>query len=266
MDIISYFHLAGYWRHLEQDHNTRQFKENIRFRDILALYNFDKGLRLLLFSAIQDIEVAMRSKIIKHFAPEFGAFWFMNPNYAISQTHFDSNLEHIRKEVSRSHNDFITEHYQKYSEPDLPPVWKTLEVISFGTLSKLFSNFLAADVKHKVAREFGLNHHKFLKSWLESLSALRNCCAHHSRVFNVIYPAPPQLPTQMPNIWITDFSFRRQSIYPQLCCIIYWLNTIYHENTFKQDFKRLLIKYPSVNPRLMGFPANWHTEPLWREE
>lgn len=70
----------------------------------------------------------------------------------------------IRKEVERSHDDFITEHFRKYNEPELPPVWKTLEVISMGTLSKLYSNFSNATAKHAVAREFGLNHHNFLEA------------------------------------------------------------------------------------------------------
>ena len=164
LDTISYFRLAGYWRHFEVDHTTHQFRGGCRFTDIIDLYSFDKELRALLFTAIQSIEVSVRTKIIKHFALEFGAFWFMDKNYATNETRFAANLTVIRKEVERSHDDFITEHFRKYSEPELPPVWKTLEVISMGTLSKLYSNFSDATAKHAVAREFGLNHHNFLEA------------------------------------------------------------------------------------------------------
>jgi hypothetical protein len=34
------------------------------------------------------------------------------------------------------------EHFKKYDSPSMPPVWKTLEVASFGTLSKLFCNMM----------------------------------------------------------------------------------------------------------------------------
>lgn len=217
----------------------------------------------LLFSAIQTIEVAIRTKIIKHFTPTFGAFWFMDESLAGNPDFFHSNLEHIRTEVKRSREEFITEHFLKYAEPDLPPVWKTLEVVSFGTLSKLFGNFRDATAKHQVAREFGLNHHKFLKSWMETLVALRNYCAHHSRVWNRRFPVKPQTPRRMPQDWISDFSFRQETIYPQLCCITYWLNSIYPKNTFVADFKAMLEKHPSVSTRLMGFPAHWEEEPLW---
>lgn len=148
LDTISYFRLAGYWRHLEVERNTHQFKEGSCFADIVVLYYFDKRLHALLFTAIQTIEVSVRTKIIKHFAYEFGAFWFMDEKYATNEVRFESNLSVIRKKVSRSHDDFITEHFRKYSEPDLPPVWKTLEVVSMGTLSKLYSNFSDVTAKH----------------------------------------------------------------------------------------------------------------------
>lgn len=78
----------------------------------------------MLFTAIQTIEVSVRTKIIKHFSPGFGAFWFMDETFALNDDRFATNLAVIRKEVSRSHDDFITEHFRKYSEPDFPPVWK----------------------------------------------------------------------------------------------------------------------------------------------
>ena len=173
----------------------------------------------------------------------------MDENYAINKTRFAANLSVIRKEVSRSHDDFITEHFRKYSEPDLPPVWKTLEVISMGTLSKLYANFSDSAAKHAVAREFGLQHHKFLRSWLECLAVLRNCCAHHSRLSNRVFPVKPMMPERMPNTWITDFSFREQTLYPQLCYVVYWLNSIYIDNTFVTDFKQLLATTDADMPR-----------------
>ena len=264
LDTISYFRLAGYWRHFEVDRFTHQFREGSSFVDIIDLYAFDKQLRVLLFTAIQTIEVSVRTKIIKHLAIQFGAFWFMDSNYATNETRFAANLAVIRKEVSRSHDDFITEHFRKYSEPDLPPVWKTLEVISMGTLSKLYANFSDSATKHAVAREFGLNHHKFLRSWLECLAVLRNCCAHHSRLSNRVFPVKPMMPERMPYTWITGFTFREQTLYPQLCYVVYWLNSISLNNTFVADFKQLLVNHPSVKPHLLGFPYNWEQEPLWR--
>ena len=264
LDTISYFRLAGYWKHLEADRSTHRFMKGSKFTDITDAYYFDKQLRALLFSAIQTIEVVVRTKIIKHFAHTYGAFWFMNEECATNSSRFAAHLAIVEKEVARSHDDFIKEHFRKYSEPELPPVWKTLEVVSIGTLSKLYSNFSDATAKHGIAREFGLNHHKFLRSWLECLAVIRNCCAHHSRLFNRVFPIKPQMPVQLSSVWITDFSFREQTLYPQLCYLVYWLNSISADNTFVKDFKHLLNEHPTVNTRIMGFPIGWGNEPLWR--
>ncbi len=64
LDTISYFRLAGYWRHFETDRFTHQFREGSSFADIIGLYSFDKQLRVLLFTAIQTVEVSVRTKRI----------------------------------------------------------------------------------------------------------------------------------------------------------------------------------------------------------
>ena len=80
-----------------------------------------------------------------------------------------------------SKEDFLIEHFAKYDNPSYPPAWKTLEVSSFGTLSKLYCNLADNNLKKQIAREFGLPQHLYLESWIKSLSVLRNCIAHHAR-------------------------------------------------------------------------------------
>ena len=264
LETISYFRLADYWFAMEADHRTHTFLPDSHFDEVMRCYYFDKDLKALLFKAVQTIEVAVRSKVIKHIAPTCGPFWFMDETKAVNRHRFEQNLETIRKDVGRSRERYIREHFRKYTEPDLPPVWKTLEVVSLGVLSKLFNNFNESELKHLVARDFGLNHHRFLASWLESLTAMRNYCAHHARVWNRYYPLRPAMPREMPGRWITDFSFPLDSTYPQLCAVCYWLNGIDTQNTFAADLKALLAKYPTVDAAAMGFPQVWAGEPLWR--
>jgi abortive infection bacteriophage resistance protein len=95
---------------------------------------------MLLFSAIQDIEIALRTKMIHYCSLQFGAFWFMEQQLSHDSRLFSENFNHIKLELSRSKEDFILEHNQRYDNPPYPPAWKTLEVISFGTLSKLYNN------------------------------------------------------------------------------------------------------------------------------
>ncbi len=59
-----------------------------------------------------------------------------------------------------------------------------LEVISFGTLSRLYELLNKDDNKKTIAKQFGLNKIDILENWMHALSNLRNCCAHHSRIWN----------------------------------------------------------------------------------
>ena len=261
---IGYFRLASYWRPFEADKINHIFKPNSHFEQALKLYEFDSDLKILVFSAIQRLEVALRSKVNLHFAMKFGPFWFMDKSLFTKPFTFDKNYDSLREEVNRSYEDFITEHFAKYSDPDMPPSWKTLEVASFGTLSKLYSNFADPDVKKKVADDFDIPAYKFLRSWLKSFTVIRNNCAHHARLWNQRFPVSPMMPKRVPNTWITMMPQVPNSLYPNLCCIIYWLNVVNPHNTFVHDFKQLLANYPMVDPAAMGFPRGWQNEPLWQ--
>ncbi len=251
LEKTSYFRLSGYWSIMERDHKKHVFRPNSKFSTVVDYYNFDKELKLLIFSAIQIIEVALRTKMIKHFGSE--PFWFMFREYAINADHFQENYERIEKEVKRSRERFIVEHFQKYAQPELPPVWKTLEVLSFGTLSRLYSNFKDSTAKQNVAKEFGLTHFKILRSWLECITILRNCSAHHLRVFNRVFPVEPIIPHNAPEIW-KSHKYRSNSLYPHLCLIDFWLKAIDVNSNFMEKFYILLSKYPTISIRLMGFP------------
>ena len=64
---ISYFRLASYWKIFETDETTHRFASGTRLEDVIYLYTFDRELRSIIFTAIQDIEVALRTRIIHFF-------------------------------------------------------------------------------------------------------------------------------------------------------------------------------------------------------
>lgn len=264
LNIISYFRLANYMRPMEADKTTHIFKPGSFFENAVDLYYFDKQLRVLLFTAVQSVEIALRSKVIHHLSMKYGAFWFMDEHLSDNQTLFNENLSHIGKELKRSREDFISEHFAKYTSPQFPPVWKTLEVVSFGTLSKLFENFGEKHVKKVIAREFNLPQHLYLESWIKCIAVLRNCIAHHSRIWNRKFPLKPQMPLKLNGMWIDCSNIERAKLYAQLCCLAYLQNQIHPDNDFKQQLKSLLQAHPNVDVAAMGFPAGWENEPLWK--
>lgn len=261
--IISYFRLASYWRPMEADKGTHCFKPGSTFENAVSLYYFDKQLRSLLFSVIQSIEIALRTKMIHHVSIKYGAFWFTDPTLAFNQALFSTNLLHIKTEISRSREDFIQDHFTKYTSPDVPPAWKALEVVTFGTLSKLYFNLNDNDIKKVIASAFHLPHRKFLDNWIKSLAVLRNIIAHHARLWNRNFPNIPLLPRRLPYPWVEISGVTTQKLYPQLCALAYLENAIHPANSFIEDLKRLIHKYPNVDVAAMGFPMDWEHQPLW---
>lgn len=264
LSVISYFRLACYFRPMESDKLTHEFRQGTTLEQVLALYEFDTALRDMVFGATRQIEIALRARVNHHFSRNHTPFWFTQVDMASDGHLFAEHLSSVDRELRRSKEDFIQEHFNRYDQPTFPPAWKTLETVSFGTLSKLYGNFAEKADKKAVAVDFGLPQHEFLISWMESLTSLRNFCAHHSRIWNRRFAVKPQMPkTLAGRDWLMVFSFPPDKIYPQLCCIAYLLNAIDTKNTFVADFKALLIKYPTVDVAAMGFPKAWQQEPLW---
>ncbi len=188
----------------------------------------------------------------------------MQSDLAINNYKFELNLTSLRKEIKRTSEDFIEEYFKSYYEPELPPAWKTMEVLSFGQISKLYANFQECKEKKEVAYYFNLPNQKVLISWLKTISVLRNYCAHHSRVWNRTFGDLPQIPKKLKGDWINTPPENIQKLYLGLCCAKYMLNTIYPDNNLTTQLQELFAKYPTVKIHPMGFTPNWQDEPLWR--
>lgn len=267
---ISYYRLAGYWWPMQADKQNHIFKPNSRFSDVIALYNFDRELRLLIFDVIEKIEISLRTKLIYHLSHEFNPWWFQDPNIFINTGELIKSLASLNDEIDRSKDAFIKDHKKKHTDDlRLPPAWKALELTSFGTLSKLYGN-LKNTVKSKdvIAQEFGTVNHTFLPSWLQSIAMIRNYCAHHSRLWNKNLPGKPKLLPKPPYPWLTDVpkDHEYQFLYIHLCCMKYLLNVVQPENHFGTRLFCLIDKYPNVDVKAMGMKDNWLSEPLWANE
>ena len=264
LKVVSYFRLDNYFHPMESDKVQHIFKPGSTFDNAMDLYRFDCDLRELIFTAIQAVEIALRSKMIHHISLQYGAFWFTDVSLFRDANIHHKCMEQNRQELKRTREEFIIEHSAKYSEPEFPPVWKTLEVTSFGTLSKLFCNFADNKIKKRIAREFNLPQHLVLESWIKSAVVLRNYLAHHSRVWNRKFPIKPQMTTPLRGNWVIPPVGNYDKLYSQLCYLQYLLNVIRPCNNFSFRLKVLLTEHLNVDTSAMGFPGNWLDEPLWR--
>ena len=261
---VNYFRFADYLRPFEIG-QSNLYKSSASFNKAISLYNFDEQLRTLLFSCIQKIEISLRARIVNYFSLKHGPFWFINPALANDKHRYAENLTAIEKELQRSRDDYVKEHFAKYGKEDFPPIWKIIDLTSFGCLTKLYINFSDISVKKEIAHSYNLPNHEILESWMNAINELRNKCAHHGRVWNRVMTKMPQLPTSLKSPWISEKPKINNKLYAVLCCLIYWLKAIDPKHPIVEDFKRLLVRYPMIDPFAMGFPKNWKEQCIFDE-
>lgn len=269
---ISYYRLAGYWWPLQHDKEKHLFKPNSRFITVIKIYKFDSELRTLLFDVIEQIEVAFRTKMIYYLSHEIDPWWFENPAYFTSNRDHSESLKTIDRDLklNKKKEVFLEQHYLKYhSDPRRPPAWKTFEVLSLGTLSKLYGN-LAARYKAKdlIAADFGTVNHTYFHSWMQDLTQIRNICAHHGRIWNKNLPGRPKLLPKPPNEWIKNVPAvdEHHMLYIHLCCMKYLFNAVHPGNNFTYKLFVLLKHYPNIDLNALGMPKDWYKEPLWQNK
>lgn len=262
LENISYYRLSGYWYPLLLDKQNHIFKTSATFEAAFNLYRFDCELRKLMISELEKIEVAVRTKMTHVLSLAYNAFWIENASLFSNQTIFQTTTEKIQDEFDRSDEEFILAFKSKYSN-QLPPSYILLEITSFGALSRLYGNLRSGKAKRDIAKSFGLPDIVF-SSWLHSLVYIRNVCAHHSRIWNRPMSIQPLFPRNATGAWLQNRQVGINRVFYALSMLIYLLNIVNPNHTFKQKLENLFAKYPNVDRAAMGFPANWRKEPLWQ--
>ena len=259
---ISYYRLSGYMYPFLADTKQHLYKKGAAFEDILDLYRFDRELRLLIFSAVEKIEIALRSQIANQFsAVSRNPFWYTEAAYFTSPAKHSAFLDGLASYISRSNDVFIKHFYDTYSDP-WPPVWVVFEILSMGQISILYSITAKSPPRKAVADYFGVKE-TVLTTWLHTLVYVRNICAHHARLWNKDLRIPVKLPKKTANKWLSSVNVTNRKVYIVLAVISYLLGTITPRHTFGQKVIDLIKKYPNTNITAMGFPKTWLSDPFW---
>ena len=87
---VSYYRLKGYWWDMQSDKEIHLFRNNADFKEVITRYKYDKELRILLFGAIETIEVALRTKLIYHLSQSYSGNSIPKPLYLKIKQSFKS--------------------------------------------------------------------------------------------------------------------------------------------------------------------------------
>lgn len=276
---ISYYRLSAYSLAFQQSKDL--FNPGVEFESIVDLYLFDKELRLLVFDAIERIEVAIRAQIIYQLSHKYGAHWqdnsdiFVDPYLTKRGIKVDvfSETQRIISDNCNAHfpEVFIKHYKSKYDWPKNPPSWMCIELVSMGQLSRIFASLKSTSDRRDIANHFNL-HHTLFQSWLHSLTYVRNICAHHSRLWNREFAIQPEIPIKkLSKPWIEPRFANNNRCFYFLCILKYLLGTANSSNHLTKKIEHLIAKYPNVPIKYLGIPSSvdgkmldWLNQPLWK--
>lgn len=249
LNDISYFRLIKAYS-LDLKSRNGLYHEKVTFEQIVELYLFNANLRQVLFPEIEKIEINVRCRIGNYFAEKYGVLGYLEKGYFANQKYHDTFLRDIKEEIRRNAKaPFVKNFCENYEGGNLP-VYALMEVLSFGALSKFYKNMLNQD-KKAVASTFDIGY-TYLESWLESISYVRNICAHYGRLYNAKLSKTPVLYKEY-----TRAGIQNNRIFGILLCMKHLLKADKHWNLFVDTLELLFEKYENVDITTMGFPRNW---------
>lgn len=109
---ISYYRLKGYWWDMQKDRVNHIFYPDSVFETVIERYNFDRYLRLILFDAIERIEIALRTKMIYHLSLTYGTNWYQDSSLFSDVSKHSDHLSNLLREFGYSPEIFIRKRTQ----------------------------------------------------------------------------------------------------------------------------------------------------------
>lgn len=260
---VNYYRFSGYCLAFEQPRHS--FPQGVTFEDITGAYAFDVALRDLLTEALEVIEIDVRAWLAYHFGQTHGAFGHTDPvNFFAKFDHADL-MDRLQEEADRSSELFIKHFRSKYAEYPNLPVWMLTEVMSFGTLTRMFRGMNRRD-QQAVSSRYGLQALTF-GTVLLHLVYVRNLCAHHSRLWDRVWSIKANLPQG--KMWQPPIMPGNDRLFSTVCLIQHLLNRCPAIGNFATEWRgRLhpLLHTPPNTPlalSYMGMPQSWDQHPVW---
>jgi abortive infection bacteriophage resistance protein len=276
---ISYYRLSAYF--LPYQKSKDQFNKGTTFKQVVRTYTFDRELRLLVFDAIERLEIAIRTQFIYAMANHHkNAHWqddkslFITPFYNSIGNLVDpySDLQRIisKAKTVRRPEVFIKHYIDTYHKPSNPPSWMCLELLTMGELSHIYRGLKNKADKKRIADFFDV-HPSVFTSWLHSLTYVRNLCAHHSRLWNRDLAIEPDRIKKPVGEWVSAPFQNNKRVFYFLCVLKYLLIRANPNNSINDRLVLLFNKYADLPIKYLGIPSDengemldWKNEPLWK--
>lgn len=255
---INYYRLSGYMLQFRESASSSDLVSGHSLSEVMELYKFDCELRQLLRGYLEQVEVAYKTLISNTFSLEKCIVsphdqHYNRDNY-FNKTGFDHILENFQREKGYFEDSLIVKHHvESYSGK--MPLWVMVELMSFSSLSKLYSAMYLNSQK-RIASIVGVGPNT-LANHLHCLSVLRNKCSHGARLYNTRMSPPAKLSATLLRRYPT---LDNASLFAYILVVKWRLPTSDLKRSFKKDICSLIDKYTgAIDLSYIGFPANYKT-------
>lgn len=203
---IGYYTLKNYASPF-YNQETQKY-ESLRFSTLIARYYRDKHFKQATLHAIEDIEVALNTKIAYLLGNKYGAFGYTNfhlwcqrngynsyikchmNKYTLKQEEYDM-LQKIVRSVRKSSSKSIVE-FENSSEKVIPPVWLMVNLLTLGE-SIWILELMSKNNRRAIANEFDCSVDELI-SWLKCINLIRNICCHNENLIDIKLKTKPSIP------------------------------------------------------------------------
>ncbi|KXA19331.1 Abi family protein [Gardnerella vaginalis] len=253
---VNYYRLSGYGVGLKNANNKEYYQDTVSIEQLFNLYCFDSQFKNNLMRTIEQIEIELRTQIVYYLSIKYGPEVLMSETNFVCKTNkqgqsiYSILIKSLNKEIERQKNKpFVKHHIEKYNSQF--PIWVSVELMSFGSLSSLFSILKTEDQKN-ISRYYNTDP-KYLKNWILCLVEVRNICAHYTRLYNMPLKENPRLYKE--NL---QYKGKQNKIFPVLLITKRMLKANEQWCSLLKDLKNTFAKYESsFRFDFMGFPKNW---------
>ncbi len=248
LERINYYRLSAYTLTIK-NRQTDIFFEGTKFEDIYGLYEFDRKIRHLLVGILESIEIAFRTCVAYDLAHAFGSLGYMQGENFVDESFHANLLSELEKSKSKNQEVFIDHHNKKYGGQF--PIWVAVELMSFGTISKLYSNLQDGE-KQRIAKKYYGTSPAYLTTWIHTAVYIRNICAHYGRLYNKSLKVSPKLHKRNKKLRLNKSLFSAIFVFRELC------RSTDEWNNFVTNLDAIIDQYSCVIdlPKI-GFPTEW---------
>ena len=183
----NYFFISGYRHLFLKSPKDRNFIKGTTFRELYALFNFDRQVRNIVFKNLLIIENNLKSIISYQLSKKYG---FREKDYLKpenftkvpdKQRQLSDTLKKMKRQIrvnGAQHS--ATSHYLK--NYGYIPLWGVVKVLSFGIVGELYTVMKRED-QEEIANIYDLSINNLL-TYLPILSNYRNLCAHEDILYD----------------------------------------------------------------------------------